>query len=98
LYIGQSLNLRQRWQSHSLIARLSRTGAERIAWRAEDPLTCRDVESELIHQFHPPFNRCRCPAWLVALYGPRSHGSASADRTTANGLTWALENHPDRQR
>lgn len=58
LYVGQSLNIRNRWQSHHMKRRLAKLSGVRIAWlQMSDSILLPSVETALIEFFQPKLNR-----------------------------------------
>lgn len=56
-YIGQSVNLRQRWANHHRQSQLDAIGNINIAWlEISDPSLLQEIEEALIEHFDPPFN------------------------------------------
>lgn len=59
-YIGQSVNLRQRWAGHHRREHLEGLGGVRIAWiEISDRAFLNEIESALIDWFDPPLNSTR---------------------------------------
>jgi hypothetical protein len=57
LYVGQSVNLRQRWLAHHRFAQLNERGGCRIAWmQVEDASLLDELERACIAHFHPVLN------------------------------------------
>lgn len=57
LYIGRSINLRNRWSDHHQRSRLEEIGEVRIAWLEINNRTLLPkTEYALIERFQPPFN------------------------------------------
>lgn len=57
LYIGQSVNVRQRWGAHHRLQQLNEYGACRIAWMAvDDAGLLDDLERACIAHFEPVLN------------------------------------------
>jgi excinuclease UvrABC nuclease subunit len=56
-YIGQSVNVNQRWQGHHRTKALKALGGVRIAYLTLDTDLLREVEFALIKYFNPPLNR-----------------------------------------
>jgi GIY-YIG catalytic domain-containing protein len=58
-YIGQSINLRQRWKGHPCQGYIANGG--RIAYlEVSDPTLLKEIETALIQWFEPPLNDRRC--------------------------------------
>ncbi len=58
LYIGQSVNVRQRWLAHHRFAQLNEYGGCRIAWMTvDDASLLDDLERACIAHFSPILNR-----------------------------------------
>ena len=65
LYIGRSINIRERLRGHHRLALLKSFGDVRIAWLTEsDSLALRRIETILIEYFNPPLNKI--PSYLKA--------------------------------
>lgn len=65
LYIGRSINIRERLRGHHRLALLKAFGDVRIAWLTEsDSLALRRIETILIEYFNPPLNKI--PPYLKA--------------------------------
>jgi excinuclease UvrABC nuclease subunit len=61
VYIGQTVNLRDRWKSHHRAAQMER-GGYRIHWRVvENDIQRRHYEARCIEHFRPPWNRSEVP-------------------------------------
>jgi hypothetical protein len=57
LYIGQSVNVRQRWLAHHRLAQLNEYGGCRIAWMTvDDASLLDDLERACIAHFNPLLN------------------------------------------
>lgn len=58
LYVGQSIDLRERLRRHHRVALLDALGDVRIAWLKEsNSLALRRIETALIKHFNPPLNK-----------------------------------------
>ncbi|PSB32255.1 GIY-YIG nuclease family protein [Chlorogloea sp. CCALA 695] len=65
LYIGRSINIRERLRGHHRLALLKSFADVRIAWLTEsDSLALRRIETILIEYFNPPLNKI--PSYLKA--------------------------------
>lgn len=65
LYIGRSINIRERLRGHHRLALLKSFKDVKIAWLTEsDPLVLRRIETILIEYFNPPLNKI--PSYLKA--------------------------------
>ncbi len=57
LYVGQSVNLRQRWVAHHRLAQLNEHGGCRVAWMTVDDAGLLDeLEQACIEHFSPMLN------------------------------------------
>ena len=65
LYIGKSINLRERWQgsSHHRYEQLRRKGRCRLHWVVLQRQAIHDKEQELIQKWQPPLNNTRVPTF-----------------------------------
>jgi len=60
LYVGQSVNVRQRWAAHHRLAQLNRRGGCRIAWITVDDAGLLDeLERACVAHFEPILNDTR---------------------------------------
>ena len=63
LYIGRSINIRERLRGHHRLTLLEALGGVKIAWLKEsDSFALRRIETILIKYFNPPLNRI--PSYL----------------------------------
>ena len=61
MYIGQTVNLRDRWKAHHRALQMER-GGYRIHWRGvTDEQERLDAERQSIKYFRPPWNRSEVP-------------------------------------
>jgi hypothetical protein len=57
LYVGRSVNLRQRWMTHRRYKQLKAISNVRIAWlECSDPSLLPEIEAALIEYFQPSLN------------------------------------------
>jgi len=64
LYIGQSVNVRQRWLAHHRLAQLNEHGGCRIAWMTVDGVSLlNELEQACIAHFQPALNGTNMPGW-----------------------------------
>jgi hypothetical protein len=62
LYIGKSVDIRQRWATHHLLPRLKPMSGLRIAWLVPDQArSLVSIESDLIRDLDPPLNVVGAP-------------------------------------
>lgn len=60
LYIGRTVNLRQRWKTHHKYSAFSRINSVRLAWlEVTDLYLLPPIEEALIKYFKPPHNTAR---------------------------------------
>ena len=94
LYIGRSINIRERLKGHHRLALLKSFGDVKIAWLTEsNSLALRHIETILIEYFNPPLNKI--PSYLKAedtkklveyLTLSDRASAATSDRTPKNNV------------
>ena len=81
LYIGQSVNMRQRWLAHHRFAQLDERGGCRIAWmEVSDTGLLDELERACIAHFSPLLNNAPLPR--------QTHGEEGEPGPEAEPMTW----------
>ncbi len=105
LYIGQSVNVRQRWHAHHRFAQLNEYGGCRIAWmHVDDARLLDDLEEACRTHFRPILNDTTVPGEpkLTVVFPPNLHAALKAiakrdERSLQKTIIYALRQYAEAQ-
>lgn len=104
LYVGKSINIRQRWLSHLRHKQAKELNEAYVAWIVADESVLSDLEEEYIGRLFPKWNGTteglsvpKRPAIDEKLYYEMVKASAQVRKSVKQWLTEAIEEKLERQ-